>query len=237
MNRPLQVFIGYDENEPIAYHVLAHSIMRRASRPVSITPLYLPQLVDMAIWRRARGPTESTQFSMTRFLTPWLSGFDRVSIFMDCDMLCLADICELEDIALASPDKDVLVVPHDYTPTTTTKFLGQPQTVYPCKNWSSLMVFNGHRVRTCDLTPDYVNNADAAALHRFEWARDIGCLDPTWNYLVGEYPIGKMPPSMLHYTLGGPWFNDCAMGPYAELWRQELADLTHVAQRVTLLAS
>jgi hypothetical protein len=44
MQEPLKVFIGYDSKEPIAYHVLSHSIMRRASRPVSITPLSLDNL-------------------------------------------------------------------------------------------------------------------------------------------------------------------------------------------------
>ena len=30
-----RIFIGYDPNETVAYHVLAHSILRRASMPVN----------------------------------------------------------------------------------------------------------------------------------------------------------------------------------------------------------
>ena len=35
----LRLFIGYDERERVAFHVLAHSIQRRSSVPISITPL------------------------------------------------------------------------------------------------------------------------------------------------------------------------------------------------------
>ena len=75
----LNVYIGYDPNETVAYHVLAHSILRRASIPVSIAPLMRSQLG--AMYRRERGPTESTEFSLTRFLVPALSEFRGWSLF------------------------------------------------------------------------------------------------------------------------------------------------------------
>lgn len=224
--KPLQIMIGYDPNEAIAYHVLAHSIMRRASRPVAITPLYRSTLQYLGLYDRPRGPTESTQFSLTRFLTPYLSGFDRVSIFMDCDMLVLGDVCELADIALADPYQDVFVVKHDYTPATQTKFLGQPQTAYPRKNWSSVMVFNGHRAAVRDLVPQYINKADPADLHRFAWAGNIGDLPPEWNHLVGEYPP-REDAKLVHYTLGGPYFSDYRGCEYTEQWFAEAADALH----------
>lgn len=218
--KPLQVFLGYDPKEAVAYHVLSHSIMRRASRPVSITPLYLPQLRQMGAYTRERGPTESTEFSITRFLTPWLSGFEGVSIFMDCDILCRTDICELEDIALADPYKDVFVVQHDYTPTTSYKFLSQQQTKYPCKNWSSVMVFNGHRYPTRTLVPQYINSANPSDLHQFKWTHNVGSLPCEWNHLVGEY--GANPDAKLvHYTLGGPWFPEYAGCEYSPQWFSE----------------
>ena len=37
----IRVFIGYDPREAVAFGVLAHSIHRRASRPVSIAPVML----------------------------------------------------------------------------------------------------------------------------------------------------------------------------------------------------
>lgn len=229
----LNIVIGFDRNEPIAYHVLSHSILRRASGPVSITPLYLPQLQTSGIYTRDRDPNQSTDFTYSRFLTPWIAG-GGVSLFMDSDMLCLGDICKLEDIATLNPRTDVFVVKHDYTPATTTKFLNQPQSTYDCKNWSSLMIFNGHRSAVRNLTPDYINRASAMDLHQFRWARPDGvaALHPNWNHLVGEYapnPEAKL----VHFTLGGPWFPEFADCEYAQTWREELADM----QRVNTVAT
>ena len=223
----LRVCIGYDHREAIAYHVLAHSIMRRASRPVSIQPISLHQLAG--VWTRPRSPQQSTDFTFARFLTPWLAGNGDIngpSVFLDCDMLCLDDICKLADIAISQPYTDVLVVQHDYDPTTTTKFLHQPQTAYPCKNWSSVMVFNGHRSCTQALTPHYVNRASAMDLHQFKWAQSIGHLPPEWNHLVGEYepnPNAKL----VHFTLGGPYFKSYETCEFADAWFAELKDMLH----------
>lgn len=221
--KPLQLFIGFDPNEAVAYHVLAHSIMRRARRPVSITPLYRRQLIGMGAYSRERGPTESTEFSLTRFLVPYLSGFDGVSIFMDADMLVLGDVWELADIALADPYKDVFVVKHDYAPKTRTKFLNQPQTTYPCKNWSSVMVFNGHRSATRTLLPAYVNKCVPGDLHRFKWAQEVGELPPEWNHLVGEYKANP-DAKLLHFTLGGPYFPEYFGCEGTEAWYAEAAN-------------
>ena len=40
----INIFIGYDRNEQIAYHVLSQSILRNATRPIRITPLYQPNI-------------------------------------------------------------------------------------------------------------------------------------------------------------------------------------------------
>ncbi len=197
----LKIFIGYDPRESIAFHVLVNSILKRASRPVLISPIMLSQL---PMYKRERSPDQSTDFTYARFLTPYLAG-SGTSVFMDCDMLCLADINELEDLAVSNPHHDVLVVKHDYEPKTETKFLGAKQTKYPCKNWSSLMVFNGHRMAVKDLTADYVNTASPMDLHQFKWARSVGELPKEWNHLVGEYPPNPKA-KILHFTLGGPWF-------------------------------
>lgn len=219
---PLRIFVGYDSKEPLAYYVLAHSILRRTSLPVSIEPLALHQL--RRIYTRERGPTESTEFSMTRFLVPYLCGYEGHAVFMDCDMLCRADVAELLLHAVAHPDKAVLVCQHEYTPKHATKFLGQAQTAYPRKNWSSLMVFNN---RLCAaLTPEYVNTATGLDLHRLNWIPDawVGALPLEWNWLVGEYEPNHSA-RMLHYTLGGPWFEEHAECDHAEDWLDELSHM------------
>lgn len=221
----LTVGIGYDHRESIAFYVLAHSILRRASRPIALVPIATSLLPD---YKRVRSPMQSTDFTYARFLTPSVAEYNGVSVFLDSDMLCLADICELEDIAHEkwNPYHDVLVVQHDYTPRDETKFLNQPQTIYPCKNWSSVMVFNGHRSSVQNLTANVVNTAEPMYLHQFKWATSIGKLDPAWNHLVGEYapnPNAKI----VHFTLGGPWFKGYEHCEYADAWFAELEDMLH----------
>ncbi len=216
---PLRVFIGYDSREPVAYHVLAHSILSRASGLVSLTPLVRAQL--QPIYQRERGPTESTEFSMTRFLVPFLSQYEGWSLFMDCDMLCRTDIAALWQEVERHHDKAVLVCPHDYTPATVGKFLGQAQTTYPRKNWSSFMLFNNARCRA--LSPAYVNSASGLVLHRFQWLvneQEIGYLPLDWNWLVGEY-AANYEARVWHYTLGGPWFREFECCDHAAEWFEE----------------
>jgi hypothetical protein len=214
----LQIYIGYDPRESVAFHTLAHSILRRASVPISIAPLVQSQL--RGIYRRTRGPTESTEFSLTRFLVPHLSGFSGWSLFMDCDMLCRVDIAALMKETERQADKAVLVCKHDYIPKTQRKFLDQVQTRYPRKNWSSLMIFNNARCRS--LSPEYVNSASGLDLHRFAWIGDgaIGELPLEWNWLVGEYAYNAAA-KIVHFTIGGPYFaayRDC---DYAGEWFAE----------------
>lgn len=226
MKGDLRVFIGWDRTEPAAAAVLAHSILTRATAPVLIVPLTRSSLQQ--IYLRARAPTEATEFSFMRFLVPYLSRYEGWSVFMDCDMLCQADIWELMLYAVSQREKAVLVCQHDYVPKTATKMQGQVQTRYPRKNWSSLMVFNNAKCR--HLTRDYVNTASGADLHQFAWVPDdqIGSLPLTWNWLVGEYAANPHA-EVLHYTLGGPWFPEQQDCDHADLWRRERDAMLGVA--------
>lgn len=219
----IRVFIGYDPREAVAWHVLAHSILARASVPVSITPLKLDALKDEGLMWRERDPLQSTDFAFTRFLVPYLCGYEGHAIFMDCDMLMLDDVAKLLPFITDNLDYAVCVVKHDYAPKTQIKFLGHAQTAYPKKNWSSFILFNNYMCRK--LTPQYVNDASGLALHRFQWLSDetlIGELPKRWNFLVGEYDA--VPPeqiSNLHFTLGGPYFDEYKDCDYADLWFRE----------------
>jgi len=144
---------------------------------------------------------------------------------MDCDMLCRADICELQHHMDRGAEKAVLVCQHDYVPKTERKFLDQVQTRYSRKNWSSLMVFNNERCKA--LTADYVNTAPGLDLHRFKWLDDsqIGALPLEWNWLVGEYPY-RPDVKIVHYTLGGPYFDEYRDCDYAGEWFAEFEALT-----------
>ena len=210
----IRVFIGYDPREAVAYSVLAHSIQLNASQPVSIAPLMLSQLGH--IYKRERHSLQSTEFSFTRFLTPYLCGYEGWALFIDCDMLFRDDIAKLW--ALRDEQCAVQVVKHVHVPAETTKFLNQPQTKYEKKNWSSVMLFNNARCKA--LTPDYVNTASGLELHQFKWLENdgqIGELPHRWNHLVG-YDAYDTEAANVHFTVGGPYFSQYADCEYATDW-------------------
>ena len=222
----IRVFIGYDEKESVAYHVLAHSILRHASRPVSITPLVKQHTAGF--YRRERSAIESTDFSFTRFLVPYLSGYQGWSVFMDCDMLMTADIAEL--LQHCDDRYSVMCVKHDYVARDDVKFLGAVQTKYEKKNWSSVMLFNNAKCTA--LTPDVVASETGLYLHQFKWLagdNQIGALPQTWNYLVGEMTMPGTP-KLIHYTLGGPYFDSYRECEYADKWFAEQRLMSHSAK-------
>ncbi len=222
-----RVFIGYDSKEVAAYHVLAHSIIEHSSVPVAITPLALSNLG--AVFTRERNSLQSTEFSFSRFLVPYLSGFQGWSVFMDCDMLMRSDIGKLWE--LRDDRSAVMCVKHDYTPKEDTKFLGQVQTKYEKKNWSSVMLFNNARCRA--LTPDFVNTATGLQLHQFKWLEgdhQIGELPRTWNHLVGVYDYDPEA-SLVHFTEGGPYFDEYQGVDYSAEWFAARERMLYVAQR------
>jgi lipopolysaccharide biosynthesis glycosyltransferase len=218
----LRIFIGYDKNETVAYHVLAHSILARSSIPVAITPLNRANM--RGFFYRERGEYDSTDFSVSRFLVPFLCGYDGFAVFMDCDMLVRGDVAELARYMtlMDSYNYAVRVVKHEYEVKDTTKFLGQTQTAYKRKNWSSVMIFNN---RLCQkLTLEYVNKAHGLDLHQFKWCEDhqIAGMPKEWNWLVGEDGYESTgDPKLIHYTKGTPCFPDYAEQDFAELWRAE----------------
>ena len=206
----INVFIGWDSREAIAADVCAYSILKHASVPVKIHYLKLDELERDGILTRKREHNASTEFTYSRFLVPYLMQYTGKAIFCDCDFLWTSDIKELYD---QIEKKGVYVVPHEdygYVPKTKTKMDGKPQSVYPKKNWSSMMAFNCGHLDSQRLSLDSINQQPLSYLHRFEWVnKSVGLLKPTWNWLSGYYKEkdwGK--PGAIHYTDGGPWFND-----------------------------
>jgi len=213
----IRVFIGFDSAEEVAFGVLSHSIHARSSQPVSIAPVKLGQL--RGVFDRPANALQSTEFSFSRFLTPYLAGYEGWAVFMDCDMVMLEDIArlwELRDERFA-----VQVVKHVHVPKEDVKFLGHAQTKYEKKNWSSVMLMNCARCKA--LTPEYVNTATGLELHQFKWLGDdnlIGALPPRWNHLVG-YDPPRADAALVHFTIGGPWFENYRDCEYAPQWRGE----------------
>ena len=223
----MKVFVGYDTREDIAYQVCKHSIISKQPE-AKVRPLKQQELRDAGWYTRGIDKLASTEFTFTRFLIPELCNFKGWALFMDCDMILKTDIKELFD--QADDRYAVMCVQHDYSPSATTKMDGQTQTIYPRKNSSSVMLFNcGHKGNE-KLTQDLVNNPEVtgAYLHRFSWLKDkeVGELSPEWNWLVGHYNEPEDgTPKLIHYTEGGPWFENYRNCDYHQDWKDELYDM------------
>ena len=229
----IRVFIGYDPREAAAFGVLAHSIHARSSEPVAIAPLMLSEL--RGVYRRERDPLQSTDFSFSRFLTPWLCDYRGWAIFMDCDMLVLEDIAKLW--RLRDERYAVQCVKHVHVPKEEVKFLGAVQTKYQKKNWSSVMLMNCAKCTA--LTPDYVNRASGLELHQFKWLEGdhlIGEIPHAWNHLVG-YDAPRRDASLVHYTIGGPYFEAYRDCEYAAEWFAERDAMLRVESRARAAAA
>lgn len=215
MTNNINVFIGYDEGEKIAFHILVESIRQKSSVPVTFTPLDLHTLRN--IFKRDKQPNQSTDFAFSRFLVPYLSNYKGWSLFLDCDMFFRTDIKKLWD--LCNENYDVMVCKHDYIPNQTVKFRGAKNEAFPKKNWSSVMLFNNEKCKS--LTKDFVQTASGLELHQFKWTTEdkVGSLPLEWNWLIGEddYKF-KEEVKNAHFTLGGPYFNDYKDCDFSNEW-------------------
>ena len=221
---PFKIFIGWDQREPEAYEVARFSLERRSSVPLEVTPIKLDELKARGWYHRGEDPLASTEFTYSRFLTPALAGFEGWALFCDCDFLWLADVAGL--LKFADKKKALFCVQHDYRPTEKTKMDGKVQTIYPRKNWSSLMLFNCDHPSVRKLTPELVNRETGAYLHRLQWVADddIGALPEEWNWLEGwNQPPASGTPKAVHFTRGGPWFEQWREVDYGALWLAERA--------------
>jgi hypothetical protein len=152
----LNVFIGADPRQPLAYSVLQHSIRVNSSQPVAITALQLDQLPI-----KRRGLTE---FTFSRFLVPYLCNFRGKALFLDADMVVTGDIAQLFETA--DHASAVLV--------------NKEQDAF---EWASAMLFNCDHCKT--LTPAFIDN-EKNQLFDFKWAEHpVGAFPPEWNRAVG----------------------------------------------------
>lgn len=221
-----KVFVGYTSYQDVVYQVAKNSIERH-SKDVKCYPIVRSALEDLGIYTRKRSENESTEFSISRFLTPWLAGYKGWVLFTDNDVLCLEDINTLFD--QADDRYAVMCAKHDHTPGGGVKLDGQLQTNYPRKNWSSVVLWNCEHPKNKFITPELVNEVSPLYLHRFMWLEDseIGGFSHEWNWLVDWYSEPESGrPKMLHYTEGGPYFRNYQECGYAGLWKDEFRILT-----------
>ncbi len=227
------VWIGFDPREANAYAVARQSVMSRTDGAVGVHGLVLQYLRSRGLYTR---PTEirdgrlwdviseapmSTEFAISRFLTPFLAE-KGWALFIDADMLVRGDLNEI--FRKADPQYAVMCVKHKFDPPEGIKMDGQAQTRYARKNWSSVMLFNVDHPANERLTVAMVNTLPGRDLHRFCWLEDheIGELPPEWNFLVGFHDPMFIDPKIVHFTDGIPTMKGYENVPFADEWRREL---------------
>ena len=218
---PLRIFIGYDSRFPEPAHVLAYTIKKNIGFPTQIKYLILSDLQkDGLIWRKDLDKG-STEFTYTRFLVPYLCNYEGYALFLDNDMICLGDCIDLWPPHIYYHHKFTLqLVKHKQEIISDTKMYGCPQIPYERKNWSSLMLINCNKLQQWTLR--YVNEVSGLDLHQFKYVKDeeIWGLPNYYNQLdkLDEITYDE---GFLHYTSGGPWFNETKECQHADLWLKE----------------
>lgn len=226
------VYIGYDEREDIAAQVCRYSIISRTDPrcPPKVEFLRSENIPEFV---RLREPNQSTDFTYTRFMIPFLERYQNTfSVFCDCDFLFQADIVDL--VLSVDKTKAISVVKHPaYIPKTQVKMDGVPQHSMSRKNWASLIVFNNQHPSNKRLTVDYVNHVTPGRrLHMFDWLEDneIGSIPLEWNTLDDYYLLED--PKAIHYTDGGPWFENYQNTMYSQRWIYEYNEYTNTKRKL-----
>jgi len=208
-----KIYIGYVCRHPIASEACEYSL-RTHSKDLDIEHLKLSEVDKNLYWREYKD--QSTEFTYTRFLVPYLQDYEGWALFCDNDFLFLDDVKKIFNMR---DDKYALMCcKHDYYPETILKMVNKKQTMYKRKCWSSLMLINcGHEsVKKLDLST--VSEQSGRYLHQFKWLKDeeIGSIPRHWNWLVNWYKESdEDKPSALHFTEGGPWIVE---SEYKNLW-------------------
>ena len=103
-----KIYIGYDSRHPIASKVCEYSL-RKHSKDLDIELLKLSDL-EQLYWREYKD--QSTEFTYTRFLVPYLQDYNGWALFCDDDFLFFKDVKKIFD--LADDKYAVMCCQHDY---------------------------------------------------------------------------------------------------------------------------
>jgi len=239
----INVYIGYDRRQDESkgypdlvnppYSVAKASILKHYKGPadqLTIQPIKLNDVIEADLYNRIEDPLASTEFTYSRFLTPYLNNYKGIAVFCDSDFLWQCDIREL--LEFYNKKYSIMCVQHEHVPPESTKMDGCKQTQYPRKNWSSMMMFNCAHPDCANLSVKNINLKEAKYLHRMGWTADIniGHIPPTYNWLEGWYN-GNIDPKVIHYTRGGPW-HETWEGDYGENWIGAYYDLVASSKAV-----
>ena len=91
---PIRIFVGADDSQMVAAHVLEYSIRRHTQHPVQFFCMRNMPVPPPKNPKNRPG----TGFSFNRFLIPKLAGYQGKALYLDADMLVFDDIAKLWDI-------------------------------------------------------------------------------------------------------------------------------------------
>lgn len=215
MAEKVRVFIGSGEASRLERKTLIHSLRKNSQRELDI---FVFNGTHNAVERNDDPPFDAglplhikyrnyTEFSNYRFLIPQLCGYEGRAIWLDSDMVCLADIGELFDTEMNGA-----------------QFLAKAEAYKGGGHWAlSVMLIDCAQCRFD--TEGYFANMDKGlfanidlhemtpkflAQHPFQ----IGQLDPQWNV----FDVYDEQTKLIHYTdlRRQPW--KFPGHPYGDLW-------------------
>lgn len=212
--KPLNIYIGYDSTHNKIEEVTKYSIESSIRKTFAMNQKenqFIPEIKYLDYSKipeyNREYKNQSTAFTYSRFLIPYLENYEGFSMFIDDDII-------FEDTLLPmfyylNPDDAVACIQYPQYEHDSTKFNGEINIDYPCKLWSSLMIFNNGHEDCKKLTPEVVNTWTGAQLHQFEWTDKISKIPEHYVFTEGyDNPETKWQCAGYHYTRGGPWIDN-----------------------------
>ena len=214
--KPLTIYIGYDSTMNDLEGVCETSIRKTIEEAHSngefqeytrfsptIKMLDISKLPDY----NREYANQSTEFTYSRFLIPYLENYEGFSLFIDNDFIFKKSLLPM--FYYLNPDDAVACIKYPQYQHDESKFNGEVNIDYPCKLWSSMMFFNNSHEDCKKLTPEVVNTWTGKQLHQFEWTDAISEIPQKYIFVEGyDNPEEKWDYTGIHYTRGGPWIDD-----------------------------
>lgn len=218
---PIRIFIGSGEASLLERKTLIHSLRAHTSRPLDIHVFNgthdalergdePPVRLNMPLGVKYRNYTE---FSNYRWMIPELCGYRGRAIFLDSDMVCLADIGDLFDADMGGCD--MLAKAEAYKGD---RSWGMSNILFDCEKCRFPLEDIFREVDAGQYTNTDFQQMTPAFLTRRPYR--IGPLDPAWNSfdvrdagtkLIHYTNLRTQPwkfPGHVHEELWFQWFND-----------------------------
>lgn len=233
--KPLNIYIGYDSTQNGVEEICKYSIEKSIERTWMKNSYegtynsFMPEIkmLDISKIPEYTRPyaNQNTEFTYSRFLIPYLENYEGFSIFVDDDFVFNKSILPM--FYYLHPDSAVACIQYPQYKHDATKFNGAINIDYPCKLWSSLMIFNNGHEDCKKLTPEVVNTWTGAQLHQFTWTDKLSKIPEKYIFTEGyDDPETKWDVSGYHYTRGGPWIKDmdCSKITRLEMYNKYKSD-------------